>query len=70
MTAADATAEIFVTAFEALPRPQREAVLRRLLEDPKLQEDIIDVSRWLARRKEHAIPYDTVRQELKKAGRL
>jgi len=70
MTAADAAAEIFITAFEALPRRQREAVLRRLLENPKLQEDIIDVSRWLARRKERAIPYDTVRKELKKAGRL
>ena len=70
MTTADATAEVFVTAFEALPRRQRDAVLRRLFESPKLQEDLIDVSRWLARRKERAIPYDTVRKELKKAGRL
>jgi hypothetical protein len=70
MTAADATAEVFVTAFQALPRRQREAVLRRLLENPKLQEDIIDVSRWLARRKERSIPYERVREELRKAGRL
>ena len=70
MTASDATAEVFITAFEALPRRQREAVLRRLFDRPKLQEDLIDVSRWLARRRERSVPYETVRKELKKAGRL
>lgn len=69
MTTADATAAVFINAFEALPRRQRDAVLRRLLESPKLQEDLIDVSRWLERRRERAIPYDTVRKELKRAGR-
>jgi hypothetical protein len=44
MKAADATVEVFVTAFEALPRPEREAVLRRLFVDPAFKEDLLDVA--------------------------
>ena len=70
MKTAEATAEVFVTAFEALPHGQREAVLRRLLSRPSLREDLIDVVRWLERRNEPSLAYDKVRRELKKAGRL
>jgi len=70
MKGAEATAEVFVTAFESLPRRQREAVLRRLFEKRELQEDLLDVSRWLMRRKEKPVPYEKVRQALKRAGRL
>ena len=36
MSAAEATAEVFVTAFKALKPRQREAVLERMLADDKL----------------------------------
>ncbi len=70
MKTADATAEVFVTAFEALPRPQRETILKRLLVQPALKQDLIDVVRWLERENERAVPYEKVRQSLKRAGRL
>jgi hypothetical protein len=70
MKSADATAAVFVSAFEALPRPEREAVIQRLFASPALKEDLIDVARWYERRRERAIPYERVRRRLKKAGRL
>jgi hypothetical protein len=70
MKAADATAEVFVTAFEALPKSQREVVLQHLFASPALKEDLIDVARWYERRGERPMPYEKVRQKLKKAGRL
>ncbi len=70
MKAADATAKVFITAFEALLRQEREAVLQRLFANPGLNEDLIDVAQWYERRAERAIPYDKVRRRLKKAGRL
>ena len=70
MKTADATAEVFVTAFEALPRSQRETILKRILVSPTLKKDLIDIARWLEREKEQSIPYEKVRQSLKKAGRL
>ena len=47
MKTPDATAEVFITAFEALPRPQRETILKRLLVQSALKQDLIDVLRWL-----------------------
>ncbi len=70
MKSADATAEVFVTAFEALPRVQREAVLKRLLTSAALREDVIDVARWLERKCERSVSYDTVRKRLRAAGCL
>lgn len=66
MRAADATAEVFLTAFEALPRSQREAVLQHLFANPALKEDLIDVARWYERRAERPIPYEKVQQNLKR----
>jgi hypothetical protein len=70
MKPADATAEVFLTAFEALPKTEREAVLQRLFATPALKEDLIDVARWYERRAERALPYRKVRERLKKARRL
>lgn len=70
MKPADATAEVFLTAFEALPKAERETVLQRLFADPAVKEDLIDVARWYERRAERAMPYRTFRQRLKKAGDL
>ncbi|MDP3090932.1 MAG: hypothetical protein Q8N04_09655 [Nitrospira sp.] len=67
---ADATAEVFMTAFESLPKSEREAIMQRLFANPALTEDLIDVATWYDRRAERAIPYQRVRQRLKKADRL
>ena len=67
---AEATAEVFMTAFESLPKSDRGAVLQRLFADPALKEDLIDVATWYERQAERAIPYKRVRESLKKAGRL
>lgn len=70
MKTADATAEVFMTAFEALPKTEREAIIQRLFANPVLKEDLIDVATWYERRAERAIAYHRVRQRLKKVGRL
>lgn len=44
MNAAEATAEIFWTAFQALSKHEREAFLEKLFKERSLQEDLIDLS--------------------------
>ena len=43
MIATEATAEVFWTAFRALSRKEREAVVDRLLMDKEFMEDLIDL---------------------------
>ncbi len=62
MSAADATAEVFVTAFKSLKRRQREAVLERMISDDELSEDLADTLALEARRRE---PRQSFRQTLK-----
>lgn len=44
MTTAEATAEVFWTAFQALSKKEREAVIARFLEDKNFREDLIDIA--------------------------
>ena len=67
---ADAAAEVFMTAFESLPKSERAAIMQRLFANPALKEDLIDVATWYERRAEQAIPYQRIRRPLKKANRL
>ncbi|MDE2009420.1 MAG: hypothetical protein KGJ09_04995 [Candidatus Omnitrophica bacterium] len=46
-----ATAEIFMTAFKALPAKERSTFLTKLLEDNSLREDIIDLA--VAKKRSH-----------------
>jgi hypothetical protein len=62
MSAADATAEVFVTAFKSLKRRQREAVLECMIADDELSEDLADTFALEARRRE---PRHSFRQTLK-----
>ena len=39
-----ATAEIFMTAFKALPAKERSTFLSKLLQDNSLREDIMDIA--------------------------
>jgi hypothetical protein len=44
MTTAQATAEVFFTAFKSLKSKEREAFLEKVLNDVELRHDIIDVA--------------------------
>lgn len=44
ITATNATAEIFWTAFRAMPKKERIAVVDKLLTDNEFMEDLIDIS--------------------------
>lgn len=52
MSATEATAEVFWTAFRALSKKEREAVLEKLLRDREFREDLIDIVILEQRRKE------------------
>lgn len=43
MTTTEATAEVFWTAFCALSKKEREAVVEKLLRDKEFLEDLIDI---------------------------
>ena len=64
MSAADATAEVFVTAFKSLKRRQREAVLERMIADDELSEDLADTMALEARRREDRQPFRQTLREL------
>jgi len=42
MTNREATAEIFWTAFRALPKKSRQTIVEKLLQDMDFREDLID----------------------------
>jgi len=44
MTTKEATAEIFWTAFKALPKPEQAAIVARLLGDKEFVQDLMDVA--------------------------
>ncbi len=44
MTATDATAEVFWTAFQAPPPEARQAVLARMIQDEGLRCDLLDLA--------------------------
>ena len=51
-TSAEATSEIFLTAFRSLPKKAREAVLEKMLSDKAFMEDLRDSALIERRRKE------------------
>ena len=65
MSATEATAEIFVTAFKALKPREREAVWQKLVRDTKLAEDLADTLALEARRRQRREPFRDVLKTLK-----
>jgi len=57
MTAMQATAEVFWTAFKALPKGAREDFMVRLVEDQALREDLADIALIEKRRAEKSRPF-------------
>ncbi len=62
MSSAEATAEVFVTAFKSLKRREREAVLIRMFADKELSEDFADTLVLESRRHQ---PHQSFRRTLK-----
>ena len=64
MTKTEATAEVFLTAFKALPKKEQDAVVIRLAGDRRLREDLIDIAVALERKDEPARPLANVLKEI------
>ena len=57
MSKVTAKAEVFLIALQSLSKAEREAVISRLLEDPALREDILDMALIEKRRGEPSRPF-------------
>ena len=66
MNKVESRAEIFLLALQSLSKTERDAVINRLLEDPKLREDIIDIALIETRKGEPSRPF---REYLAERGR-
>ena len=66
ITTTNATAEIFWTAFRAMPKKERNAVIDKLLTDNEFMEDLIDISIIKQRENEPSRSIDKYLAERKK----
>lgn len=57
MKALESRAEVYVMALRSLTKGEQEAVIARLLEDPQLREDILDLVLIRERREEQTRPF-------------
>jgi hypothetical protein len=67
MTSSEATAEVFWTAYSALPRETRDRFMEKVLADPALREeleDLLDLEVASERSDEPTRPLDEVLAEL------
>jgi len=69
MTTVDATSEVFMTAFRALPKKVREAVVDKMLSDKEFREDLMDIAVIEQRRKEPSRPLEEYLSRRKKGCR-
>ena len=68
MTTIDATSEVFMTAFRALPKKAREAVVDNMLGDKEFREDLMDAAIIEQRRKEPSRPLNEYLSDRRKKG--
>ena len=65
-----AAVEAVWSALEKLSRPEREELIERLLRDPELREDVVDLALIQERRDEPSRPLrDYLAGRIKKRGR-
>jgi len=57
MKAAESRAEVYLMALQSLSKAEREVVIARLLEDPALREDILDLALIRQRQGEPSRPF-------------
>lgn len=65
----DAIAEVYWTAFQALPKREREAVINRFLENFQFMEDVMDLSVIKERQSESSRPLKAYITERKRKNR-
>ena len=66
MKAVESRAEIYLMALQSLSKAEREAVIARLLEDPGLREDILDLITIYRRQGEPSRPFREYLTEIRK----
>jgi len=57
MKAVESKAEVYLMALQSLSKAEKEAVIARLLEDPQLREDILDLAVIQQRQGEPSRPF-------------
>ena len=67
MTKKKATAEVFLTAFRALPRDEQNAFLFTIVKDHSFREDVIDLAIAVKRSAEKCKKLHTFVKHLKRA---
>jgi hypothetical protein len=68
MTTIEATSEVFMTAFRALPKRAREAVVDKMLSDKVFLEDLVDAAIIEQRRKEPSRTLEKYLSERRQKG--
>ena len=68
MTTIEATSEVFMTAFRALPKRPREAVVDKMLSDKVFLEDLVDAAIIEQRRKEPSRTLEKYLSERRQKG--
>ncbi len=68
MTTIDATSEVFMTAFRALPKKAREAVVDKMLGDKEFREDLMDAAIIEQRRNEPSRALEDYLTDRRKKG--
>ena len=69
MKAVESRAEIYLMALQSLSKVEKEAVIARLLEDPQLREDILDLAVIHQRHGEPSRPFTEYLAEREKRAR-
>ncbi len=65
MTPAEATAEVFLTAFSTLRHDEQESFLAKLIKNRRIREDIIDLAIAENRKTESIKPFSSIVLEIK-----
>ncbi len=60
-----ATAEVFLTAFKALPKMEQDIFFAKLMKEKRLREDLIDIAIAESRAKDKARPFRDFLKEQK-----
>jgi len=69
MKTIESRAEVYLMALQSLSEAEREAVITRLLEDPQLREDILDLAVIKQRQGEPSRPFTEYLAERKERAR-
>jgi len=67
--AVESRSEVYLMALQSLSEAEREAVITRLLEDPQLREDILDLAVIQQRQGEPSRPFTEYLAERKERAR-